>query len=396
MNAESRGDTADTLPFSGLRVVDFSRLLPGPYATLVMADLGADVIKVEAPKGGDYLRWIPPLKGRMGYGFAALNSGKRSLAVDLKCADGKEAVFTLCAEADIVLESFRPGVMDRLGLGWEHLKAVNPSLIYCAISGYGSDGLYRDRAGHDLNYAALSGLLGMARHRGPLPVQVGDIGGGSLWALVGVLSALLVRGRTGEGAYIDCSMTDGALSFLTAGLAAQLGGDVAVLGGGREALTGAQPCYDVYETADGEGFTLAALEPKFWRNFCEAVQRPDLLSRHVVTGAKADALRAELSALFRTRTRQEWTDAFEGVDACCEPVFNPSEIMNHPLHRSRHTIIEDGSGMRRVRTPLTPHDAPAPGPPPSLGQHSREILESIGYDAASIAALFAAGTVAGE
>ena len=389
---------ASHVPLKGLRVVDFSRLLPGPYASLVLADLGAEVVKIETTKGGDYLRWLPPLAGQHSYAFASLNGGKRSLAVDMKTDEGREIVQRLCAKADVVIESFRPGVMDRLGLGWKALSTANPGLVYCAISGYGQDGPYRERAGHDLNYAALAGVVGLA---GPAegapalaPVQIADIGGGSMWALVGILTKLFARQSTGEGGFVDISMTDGAQSFLHSALAAHIGGDAVPPERGRDTLTGGQSCYAVYETQDGGFFSVAALEPKFWKRFCEAINRPDLVSRQFGSPQMIETTRKEIAAIFKTRTRDEWTSVFKDVDACCEPVLRPEELVEHPLHQARQAYIEDESGILRMRPPVRSRTAEHPGPAPALGEHTADLLTELGYDRATIDQLHGAGVIA--
>lgn len=364
----------------------------------MLADLGADVIKVETPKGGDYLRWLPPLAGKHSYAFASLNGGKRSLAVDMKRPEGREVVAALCARADVVIESFRPGVMQRLGLGWETLSASNPALVYCAISGYGQDGPYRERAGHDLNYSALAGVMGLA---GPAdatpalsPVQIADIGGGSMWALVGILTALYSRRETGQGRFLDISMTDGAQAFLHGALAAHVGGGAVPPARGGDTLTGGYGFYSVYETKDGGFFTVAALEPKFWQRFCDAIGLPELAKRQFGSPKLLEETRQEVAAVFRTKTRDEWTAVFAEVDACCEPVLRPEELMDHPLHRARHAVVEDQTGMQRLRTPLRDPAAPPPGAAPGLGEHSRQILAELGRDAESVEALITTGVVA--
>ncbi|MCB9728329.1 MAG: CoA transferase [Deltaproteobacteria bacterium] len=393
-------NTPDTaLPLEGLRVVDFTRLLPGPYATLVLADLGAEVFKIEPPEGGDYVRWMPPLAGAVSSAFAALNTGKRSVAVDLKHPECVAWVRRLCLGADVVIESFRPGVMDRLGLGYPSLAAEHPGLIYCAISGYGQDGPYRDRAGHDLNYIALAGVLGLA---GPPdaaptlpPVQIADVGGGGLQALVGILVALHARNASGRGRFIDASMTDGALSFLQMAMAGALGGGASPPARGADTLTGGQPCYGVYETQDGGFMSLAALEPKFWKAFCEAVERPDLLGSQFGGPAQSERTRAEIAAIFGGRPRAEWEAIFAATDACCEPVLRPDELADHPLHAARQATIEDAAGHVRLRTPLRPRDAAPPAPAPALGADTRAVLRELGCDEATLERLAAAKAIAG-
>lgn len=383
---------SEPLALEGLRVLDFSRLLPGPYASLVLADLGADVVKVEAREGGDYLRFMPPLTGKVSYAFAALNAGKRSIALDLKHPDGAKLAFDLAMKADVLIESFRPGVMARLGLGYEALSAANPGLVYCAISGFGQDGPLADAAGHDLNYASLGGAIGLA---GPAagapavpPIQMADFGG-ALWGLVGILAAVERRHKTGRGGFVDISMTDAVLAYLSAALAPHLGGGAAPPARGEDTLTGGQPCYAVYETADGGFMALAALEPKFWGAFCLAAGRPDLMRRQY-----GDAgLRAELEALFRSRPRAAWEAAFAGTDACCTPVLGPDELAASALHEARRNVITDAAGLRRVRTPVRPVDAPPPGRAPGLGADTRAVLAELGLDDAAIDALVAAKVV---
>ncbi|HYQ81796.1 MAG TPA: CoA transferase, partial [Anaeromyxobacteraceae bacterium] len=295
------------LPLDGVRVLDLSRLLPGPYATLVLADLGADVVKVEEAPGGDYLRWMPPLAGEQSGFFHALNRNKRSLRLDLKKPAGAAAFRRLVRRFDVVVESFRPGVMDRLGLGYEALRAAQPGLVLCSISGYGQDGPYRNRAGHDLDYCATAGVLALnGPPERPLPpgVQVADVAGGSWPAVAGVLAALVRRAATGEGGHVDVSMTDGALAMLVL----QLGGAAArgtPLQRAGEMLNGGAACYGVYRTRDGRFVALGALEPKFFRRFCEAAGRPDLAERQFDDGGRGPL--AELTALFAARTRDEWT-----------------------------------------------------------------------------------------
>ncbi len=388
------------LPLDGLRVIDFSRLLPGPYATLVLADMGADVIKVEAPQGGDYLRMFPPMipGSRYGARFGALNTQKRSVALDLKNPEGVAVARTLIATADVVVESFRPGVMDRLGLGYEALRGDNRGLIFCAISGYGQDGPYARRAGHDLNYVAIGGVMGLAgpAHGPPqLPAaQLADIGAGALWPLIGILSALHARHVTGEGAMIDASMTDGSLGFLQMELA-----DFLVTGEhpprGEAMLTGGQSCYGVYETKDGGYMAVGALEPKFWAAFCKAVERPDLMARHLGPIDKTQETSAMLADLFATKTRAEWEVVFEPVEACVEPVLRPEELFDHPVHRARHNVIADDRGMKRIRTPMRPRDAAAPRRAPELGEDTRQVLAELGVSEAEIDALYAARAAAG-
>lgn len=381
----------ETQPLAGLRVLDLSRLLPGPYATLVLADMGADVVKIETPAGGDYLRWMPPLTGgEVSWAFFALNASKRSAAIDLKKPEGAAAFRALAAEADVVLESFRPGVMARLGLDYETLSAANPRLIYCALTGYGQTGPLRDAPGHDLNYMALGGALGLAgpadRAPPPLPVQVADIGG-SLWSLVAILSALHARHVTGRGRYLDVSMTDGVTGFLTATLAAHIGSGAAAPPRGADVLTGGQACYNVYQTKDGGFLSVGALEPKFWLELCQRVGRPEWVKRQF-----DPKLRAEVTALVAERTRAEWAEVFAGSEACVEVVLAPDELADHPLHAARQLIIQS-DGLKRLRTPTRHPEAPPGKKAPKLGEHTREVLAEAGLTEDQIARLAEAGVI---
>lgn len=374
-----------TQPLAGLKVLDLSRLLPGPYASLVLADLGADVLKIEAPEGGDYLRWMPPLTGRVSWAFFALNAGKRSVALDLKTPEGASILERLAAEADVLIEGFRPGVMDRLGLSYGALSARNPRLVYCAITGFGQDGPYRDAPGHDLGYLALAGVLGLAgpADRPPqvLPVQVADIGG-SLWALVAILAALRARELTGRGRFLDISMTDGATGFLTAALAAHLGGGAPAPRRGADTLTGGQLCYGVYQTADQRFLAVAPLEPKFWLAFCQRLGHPEWARRQF-----DPTLRPELEALLASKSRAEWEAIFHGSEACVEPVLGPDELAQHPLHVARSLVTTSTDGLRRIKTPVRHPDAPSTGAAPQLGEHTREALLALGLSDDEITSL---------
>jgi alpha-methylacyl-CoA racemase len=361
-------------------VLDLTRLLPGPFCSLLLADFGADVIKVEDLGAGDYARADPPA-------FAALNRGKRSVRLDLKSPGGRDAFLRLARRADVVLESFRPGVLDRLGVGWEALRAENPRLVYCAITGYGQDGPLRDRAGHDLNYLARAGLLALSGDGDGPPVQsagqIADLGGGALMAAFGILAAL----RSGEGQFVDVAMADGALSWLAMPAAA-------VLAEGRSArrgeltLGGSLVCYRPYRCADG-WISIGALEPKFWTAFCEGVGRRDLVP-HQFDPPGSDA-HAEVAAIVAGRTRAEW-EAFNGEHDCCvEPVYELEEALEDEHFRARG-MIGDGALGAPVRLSATP--AETGGSAPAPGQHTDAVLAEAGLDPAEIEALRAAGAIA--
>jgi alpha-methylacyl-CoA racemase len=378
----------DTLPLHGLKVLDLSRLLPGPYATLVLADLGATVDKVEEPTGGDYIRQMPPLRDGESALFYGLNRNKRSLALDLKSEAGREAFKRLVRGYDVLVESFRPGVMDKLGLGEAVLRAENPRLIYCAISGYGQTGPDRLKAGHDLNYAARAGVLAYGGAAGGAPafpgVQMGDIGGGSLFALVGILAALHERERTGRGRFVDVSMTDGTTAFLHMHLAARLamGEQGTPLRRGREALNGGYACYGLYGTKDGRWLAVGALEPKFFAGLCERLGRMDLLADGYDTAEAGARVKAELARLFAEHPLAYWQERLAGTDLCIEPVLEGDEVLKDPQLQARGLFVEaqDSQRGRKVTHLLTPlRMGPTPlRPPPTLGQHSQQILAEAG------------------
>jgi alpha-methylacyl-CoA racemase len=389
-----------TRPLDGIRVLDLSRLLPGGYCSLLLADYGADVLKVEDTGVGDYLRWAPPAYDGVEPSaasalFLALNRGKRSIRLNLKVREGQEVLLRLVREHDVLLESFRPGVLDRLGVGYDRLREENPRLVYCAITGYGQDGPDRDRPGHDLNYLARGGLLGLSGERGGPPVpaagQIADIGGGALMAAFGILAALHERERSGEGQLVDVSMTRGAQSWL-AMVAARHFADGAVPRRGELELAGGLPCYRPYACADG-WVALGALEPKFWHALCAGLEREDLRERHM-----DPAVATELEAIFAGRTRAEWA-AFDDEHGCClEPVLDLDEALarspaalvavDQPGAAAPVQLLGPPVGLSR-----TPADGTRPGPP--LGADTDAVLAALGYDADAIAALKAAGAVAG-
>ena len=283
----------------GIRVLDLSRLLPGPFLTMVLADMGADVVKVEDPRVGDYLRGLPPAKGGMSGRFLAVNRGKRSLALDLKAPAGRDAFLRMTARADVVVESFRPGVMDKLGVGYTALAATNPKLVMCSISGYGQTGPYTHRAGHDLNYIALAGVLAMGGPAGGAPqmpgVQIADLAGGALWSATAILGALVGRERTGKGAHLDISMTEGALALLAAELGNLDCGEHPTRG--VEALNGGLACYGVYRAKDGRYLAVGALEPKFWIAFNQCIGRAPNIAELAGDAAEQTRVRADVARI---------------------------------------------------------------------------------------------------
>ena len=387
------------LPLQGLRVLDLSRLLPGPYATLVLADLGADVVKLEDPGGGDYLRWMPPLAGQQSGWFHALNRNKRSMALDLRRPEGPGVVLRLARRFDVLVESFRPGLMDRLGVGYQDLARENPRIVLCSISGYGQDGPYRDRAGHDIDYVALAGVLavnGPPERPVPLGVQVADVAGGSWPAVAGILAALLGRAVSGRGAHVDIAMAEGALAML----ALQQGAADAratPLRRGREPLNGGSACYGVYRAKDGGFVALGALEPKFFQAFCEAAGRPELAERQF--DGEGAGPRAEVEAIFASRTRAEWGEFAARHDVCVMPVLEGDEPRQDPqvVHRRSFVEVEtpwEGRAMPGIASPVRIRGAEAPlRPAPRIGADTDAVLAECGFEAGEVAALRSAGVL---
>ncbi len=370
----------------GIRVLDLSRLLPGPFLTMILGDMGADVVKVEDPRMGDYMRNFPPSKGGMSGRFHSVNRNKRSVTMDLKTDAERDKFLKMVAKADIVVETFRPGVMERLGVGYEALKAANPKIVLCSISGYGKDGPYVARAGHDLNYLALGGVVAMsaeaAGHKPSMAgVQIADVCGGSMWGAISVLGAIIQRDRTGEGAHLDISMTEGAMAMLCTEFGnMDAGGDVPTRG--TSMLNGAVACYAVYETKDGKYMTVGSLEPKFWANLGKAIGRDMDFSEVVAPAAVQDKVRGELQEIFLTKTRDEWTKILEDHDCCCEPVLELDEVMEHPLHKARNMFFTmDGGDMGPVLQMRTPTGMPPQKRiAPRQGEHNAEVFAEYGVD----------------
>jgi alpha-methylacyl-CoA racemase len=377
---------------AGLRILDLSMNLPGPYMTWLLALMGAEVVKVENPEGGDYAR---VLGGQTDSPFfAAVNRNKKSLALNLKHPEGKRIFLDLVDSYDILVEGFRPGTMERLGLGFETTSARNPRLIHVSISGYGHDGPYRSRAGHDVNYLSLAGVLGMTGTRDGQPVlpgvQIADLAGGSLLALSGLLAAVIQREKTGTGQFVDAAMFDGALSLATM----IFGGVEAGLeqpGPGQMLLNGRFPCYGVYETKDGKHMSLGALEPKFWQNFCAAVDRPELIAAQF----GGDETKADLHIIFASRTRDEWVGFLKNVDACCEPVLSLTEAVESRLTAARSMVNCHPDGRRFLASPIKLSDSPPlkDQSAPALGEHTQEVLNHLGLSADEIVSLARQGVI---
>jgi crotonobetainyl-CoA:carnitine CoA-transferase CaiB-like acyl-CoA transferase len=380
-------------PLQGIRVLDLSRLLPGPFATLVLADLGATVDKIEDTAGGDYLRHMPPQIAGESVAFNLLNRGKRSAVLDLKKPAGREAMKRLAGTYDVLFDQFRPGVLARLGLGHDDLRAACPRLVICALTGYGQTGELEGRAGHDLNYLARSGVLGAQGPAGGPPqvpgFQMADVSGG-MWCVIAILAALAERARTGEGRVLDVAMTDGVLGFAALAFGAALTGQP--VKAGDEVLSGGIAPYNTYLSKDGHPITLAALEPKFWMTFCAAAGlAPDLSA--LAPGPHQAALRAQVAAVFASRTREEWARFGAEHDCCVEPVATPADAAADPHLAARglfFTLPTPRGDVPQIRTPVTPRDESF-APPPRMGEHTRAVLRDAGFADAEIDALVQAG-----
>lgn len=382
-------------PLSSLKILDFSTLLPGPFASLLLADMGADVLRVESPSRMDLVRVLPPHDQGVSASHAYLNRNKRGIALDLKKPEAVQLVKQLVQDYDIVLEQFRPGVMDKLGVGYEALKAINPRLIYVSITGYGQTGPYKDRAGHDINYLALAGLASYTGRRdsGPLPlgIQAADIAGGSLHGVIGLLAAVVQRQVTGQGQQVDISMTDCAFSLHAMAGAGYLACDV-------EPAMENQPLnggsfYDYYQSRDGRWFSVGSLEPQFMQQFCAALGRPELAARGLsMRPDDQQALKREIQNEFDKRDFADWCERFAALDACVEPVLSLAEAVEHPQLQARGVVTEvprdSAEPQRQIACPIrfsagldTPRHIGV-----SVGAHTDQVLTELGYSIEQIAA----------
>ncbi len=377
------------LPLDGIRVLDLTRLLPGPYCSLLLADYGADVIKVEDPKSGDYARWYEPrVNDDQSAMFISLNRNKRSITLDLKDKQDKEAFVSLVKTADVLIESFRPGVMDRLGVGYEELKVHNPKMIYCAITGYGQTGPYAKEAGHDLNFLSYSGLLHLqgAPNEKPLipSVQISDIGGGALIGAVGILLAIMDAKKTNTGQFVDISMLDGTLSWMHTILPNYwTSGEMP--NRGELTLNGGKACYEIYRTKDDRFISVGALEYKFWKNFCKVIGKEELIGQLDEPLEQQRIMKKEVQAAILQKTLTEWLVLFEGIDACVSPVLTPEELADHPQIKHRH-MIEDIThpkvgGIKQIGNPIKLSNSivTTRRHAPRLGEHTNEILKELGF-----------------
>ncbi|SDH51355.1 CaiB/BaiF CoA transferase family protein [Alteribacillus bidgolensis] len=368
------------MPLNSYRVLDLTRLLPGPYCTLLLADYGAEVIKVEDMKTGDYARWEEPKIDENSAFFHSLNRNKKSISIDLKADQGKEVFLKLVKEADVVVESFRPGVMDRLGIGYDVLASVNPALVYCAITGYGQTGPYKDLPGHDINYLSYSGLLhffGRPNTKPTVPpAQIADLGGGALPAAFGIMMALLEREKSGKGQFIDISMLDNVISWMQTILPDYLTTNVEPRPG-ELTLSGGKACYEVYETKDKRYLSVGALEPKFWEAFCKGIGKEEFIPLLDAPLFKQHQLKADIQTIISEKPLEAWLTIFSDMDTCVAPVLTLEEMKHNPQLAYREM----------VQTENHPHISPpikmskTPGTykqkAPRLGEHAEELLAEI-------------------
>lgn len=377
----------------GIKIIDLSRLLPGPFCTQILADMGADVIKIEEHAQGDYARWMKPL-GKIDSGnFLSINRNKRSIKLDIRTQEGKDILLKLVKSADVVVEQFRPGVMDRLGLGYKDLSTCNPQIIMCSISGYGQDGPLWDKAGHDINYLSVCGILDMIGNYKGSPVipgiQVADVGGGGLWAALSILAALFAREKSGKGQYIDVSMTDAVFTFMTA-LVGSYGIDKNIPHRAEELLNGGYAWYYVYKTKDDRYISLGMLEEKFWKKFCQAIGHEDFILQQFGPREVQEKMMYALSEMFITKTADDWIEILEPLDACITKVNNLEEALNDPHLNYRGMIVETDhpveGKIKGIGFPVKFSEMPYSirMAPPTFGQHTEEILAELGFSQESI------------
>ena len=372
----------------GVKVLDLSRLLPGPYCTLMMADYGAEVIKIEEPGQGDYIRWRKPAIEGIGARHLTINRNKKSIELNLKTDEGKEIFKKMAANADVILESFRPGVMDRLGLGYEEISKINEGIVYCSLTGYGQTGPYRNLPGHDINYIGYSGILGLIGEKDGKPivpgVQIADIGGGALMALSGICMALFHKERTGKGQYIDVSMMDGAVTWLYAAASDYFAsGKIPERGSNR--LDGHFAFYNVYETKDKKYLSVGASEFKFWKRICELVEKPEWIALHEGPEEVQEKLKQDLTQLFKQENQEHWIDLLASEDTCVSPVNDIDQIFNDPQIIERELFKEMNhpiaGTIKQIGFPIKFSETQGEiySHSPILGEHTDEILSQLDY-----------------
>jgi crotonobetainyl-CoA:carnitine CoA-transferase CaiB-like acyl-CoA transferase len=388
----------NTGPLAGLRVLDLTRLLPGPVCTLYLADLGADVVKIEDAGAGDYARHLGTRPGTVSAFYRAVNRNKRSAALNLKGRHGRDAFLALAKNADVIVESFRPGVVANLAVDYATIAATNPRVVYASISGYGQTGPRALAAGHDINYLGYAGVVEQTGTRGGPPglsnLQVADLLGGAASAAIAILAALVGAQRTGRGRHVDVAMADAALAHNIFALHAltQWG---RTLPRGEDLLTGGVPCYGVYGTQDGRWLAVGALEDKFWQALCVAIERPDLAPLAFALGDEGMRVRRALETVFAAAPLAHWIERFANVDCCVTPVNTLDEALVDPQFVARGMIVERPDGSRQYAPPfkLSGHEFAVTREAPAQGEHTAEVLREAGYDDAAIAALAADGVI---
>lgn len=389
-------------PLHGIRVLDLTRLLPGPMATMHLADLGADVIKIEDPGPGDYARGMGHGTDGMADLFRMINRNKRAITLDLKQPRGRDILLELTRGADVIVEGFRPGVVNRLGIDYASASAINPRIVYCAISGYGQTGPYRERAGHDINYIGYAGVGDQIGAAGGAPVlgnfQIADLLGGSLTPVMGVLAAVIDAKASGRGRYVDVAMTDAVLAHAVVALSGVAANGVASARG-SDRLSGGLPCYNVYRTRDDRYLAVGALEQKFWETLCDTVGRPDLKASHIVFGKEAQRVKDNLATVFATKSQREWAEVFAKADCCVTPILPMDEAVANEQLRARGMIVDasDATGPVPQFAPplkLSEFEFAVERQAPRQGEHSDEIMREAGYSDDDIAQFRSSGIIA--
>lgn len=390
------------LPLEGYRVLDLSAVFPGSLCTMILADLGAEVIKIESPADGEPGRKLAPLVKKTSVFFHMINRNKKSVTLDFRNLRGREILLRLIERADVFVENTRPGNLSKIGLGYEDLSRINPRIVYCSITGFGQDGPYRDIPAHDINFLALSGILGLIGEKGRAPVipdiQIAGAGAGGMNAAMGILSALLRRERTGKGQYIDAAILDGLVPYLTLTMC-QFMHHGKQPRRGESLVGGGYAFWNVYRTKDGRHITLGCWERKYWENFCRAVNREDLAGEQHAPPPRQDEIIGEVRAIFMTKTRDEWLEVLDPRDICYAPVNSLEEALEHPQIRHRGLWFkgnhpEDGE-IPQPGFPLK-FNEDQPGwrtPPPGLGEHNRQILDELGIGEGELQELKAAGII---
>jgi len=391
-------------PLEGITILDLTRLLPGPYGTMLLGDLGAEVIKIEEPEQGDYARWYPPHINQVGSRHLLLNRNKKSITLNLKKPEGRSILLKMVEKgADVLIEQFRPGVMDRLGVGYKDLEKVNSRLVYCALTGFGQDGPYRDLAGHDINYIGIGGILGITGPKGGPPAlpgtQIADLVAGGLYAVIGILTALMGRQKTGRGQFVDVSMLDGVVSLIPDSAALFFAEGESPRMGERR-LTGGLPQYQTYRTKDGKYLAVGALEDKFWANLARALGKPDWAQRVPrEKEPRTQEIKEEMIRIFLTKTRQEWLDILMKEDTCVTAVHSLEETFSDPhvLHRKMLVDVPHPKAgrIRQIGVPIKFSETPGEVliPAPEIGEHTEEILNGLGYNQEAIDRLRKEGVI---